>query len=337
VTVLGEKILIKRIDGKAYAVKDRCLHRGVRFSEKIECYTKNTLTCWYHGFTYRWDSGDLCDILAQPDSKAINRRKLRTYPVEEAKGLIFVFVGDDGRVPPPLQEDVPPTFLDEDMAIHGAHYMVKSNWRVGAENGFDGLHVYIHRQSGLIAETQRSLPLGHTTAPDTARMHEEEGSPKGVFDDFSGHASVWEGIIEDKVVVKGTRSPGVARRTSGASIWLPGVLRVDNFPDGDITQFEWYVPITEDTHLYIITIGKRVKTPEEATHFEHEFWNRWKPVSLEGFNDQDIMAREAMQKYYGNDRAWLEEGLIEGDQIVLRWRELCHRHHRGLQQPEHTW
>ena len=49
------------------------------------------------------------------------------------------------------------------------------------------------------------------------------------------------------------------------------------------------------------------------------------------------MAREASQDYYGNDRAWIEEGLIEEDLLIVHWRELCHNHNRGLQLPEHLW
>ena len=48
----GEKLLLNRVDGKVYCVRDRCLHRGVNFSARLECYAKGTVTCWYHGYTY---------------------------------------------------------------------------------------------------------------------------------------------------------------------------------------------------------------------------------------------------------------------------------------------
>ena len=57
VTMLGEKILIRRIDGHLYAIEDRCAHRRVQLSAKLECYTKDTVTCWYHGFTYSFRDG----------------------------------------------------------------------------------------------------------------------------------------------------------------------------------------------------------------------------------------------------------------------------------------
>lgn len=336
VTVCGEEILLKRVDGLVRAIRDRCLHRGVKLSEKVECYTPDTITCWYHGFTYKWNDGKLCDILASPDSKAIGRRNVKSYPVQEAKGLVFVFVGDEGFESPPLLEDVPPMFLDDDLEMHCAIYEVESNWRVGCENGFDGLHVYIHRASELVPDTQRSLPIGHLAKSGEVEVHEDEGAPKGVYDAFANHTSIWEGKVEGQVVVTGTkRVSDKPTRTTAASLWMPCGLRVDDFPDQDIAQFEFYVPVTESRHLYVMLVGKRVSSDEERAHFTHEFWNRWKPVGFENFNAQDIQARLALQKFYRRDSAWLEEMLIEGDSPLIKWRELCHRHARGVQKPEH--
>src|SRR5882757_36852 len=84
-TLLGERILFRRIDGEIHAVQDWCLHRGVPFSTRPECYTKDTITCWYHGFTYDVPSGDLKTILTDPESPLIGKMKLRSYPVVEAK------------------------------------------------------------------------------------------------------------------------------------------------------------------------------------------------------------------------------------------------------------
>ena len=40
VQLLGERILLKRVDGRVYGIRDRCLHRGVQLSRKIECFTQ---------------------------------------------------------------------------------------------------------------------------------------------------------------------------------------------------------------------------------------------------------------------------------------------------------
>src|SRR5207237_4925992 len=115
--LLGERIAFKRVDGRVYALEDRCAHRGVRFSARPECYTKHTITCWYHGFTYDVRDGRLETIVTDPESALIGKVRLRAYPVEERQGLVFVFVGDLDPAPP-LALDVQPGFLDDGLAIY---------------------------------------------------------------------------------------------------------------------------------------------------------------------------------------------------------------------------
>ena len=57
--------------------------------------------------------------------------------------------------------------------------------------------------------------------------------------------------------------------------------------------------------------------------------------ALQGFNDDDIWAREAMQKFYADETGWLREQLFEADGNILEWRKLASRHNRGIQAPEH--
>src|SRR5580704_13550983 len=102
--MLGERILFKRIDGRVYAIEDRCAHRGVAFSVRPECYTKNTISCWYHGFTYDLRSGALVAIITDPESPLIGKVTLKAYPVEEHKNLVFAFIGDEA--PHPLALDL---------------------------------------------------------------------------------------------------------------------------------------------------------------------------------------------------------------------------------------
>ncbi|HEY8857198.1 MAG TPA: Rieske 2Fe-2S domain-containing protein, partial [Rugosibacter sp.] len=94
IKLLGEDLLVNRANGKLFCIKDRCLHRGVPFSAKIETYTPETISCWYHGWTYRWEDGLLSDIITNPESMHIGKQRLKTYPAQEAKGCVFIFLGD---------------------------------------------------------------------------------------------------------------------------------------------------------------------------------------------------------------------------------------------------
>jgi carbazole 1,9a-dioxygenase len=333
IELLGEKLLIKRIEGKVYAMRDRCLHRGVPLSRKPDCYTKDTITCWYHGYTYRFQTGELVNILAVPDSRLIKRRKIVTYPVQEAKGLIFVFLGDEDEVHD-LKKDVPPGFLDDNMMVLGKHRIVNSNWRLGAENGFDGLHIFIHKDTTLRHYRTFNFPIGHTPLPGAVQLVEDEDGPKGVTDDFAQHTPVWDGVIDGEVVVSGPRSSAVkgTSAAAGTSIWLPGVLKVENFPVGGLIQYEWYVPLDAERHLYVQTIGKPCSSDEERMNFANEFETTWKPHGLDGFNADDIWAREVTEPFYADDYGWVDEMLCEPDETILEWRRLASRHGRGIQQ-----
>jgi carbazole 1,9a-dioxygenase terminal dioxygenase component len=335
--ILGEDILFRRIDGRVYAMHDRCIHRGVKLSDKVECHTKGTISCWYHGFTYRWEDGGLCDIIGAPESRAIGRKKIKVYPTEEAKGLVFVFIGDADFVAPPLSHDAPPEFLDENTTVETGVYNIASNWRLGPEGGIDEIHRYLHRESPLLLNTRSAMPLGHAAVKEQFELVEDKDGPCGVIDHFAPDKMYFDGSIEGETVVRGVTfgSAGAPKRAVSASIWMPACLRVKGFPDAGLTLFEWYVPIDETTHRCFMTLSKTVANDEEARAFSREFHTRWKPLALEGFLTQDIMARESAQAFYAKDRSWLEEVLIEEDFMLIEWRKLCSRNARGVQTPEH--
>ena len=63
--------------------------------------------------------------------------------------------------------------------------------------------------------------------------------------------------------------------------------------------------------------------------------DKWIDLALDGFNDDDVWAREATEEFYRDDRGWVEERLFETDLAIVEWRRLASAHHRGLQKPEH--
>ena len=333
-TLLGESILINRVDGVAYAIRNRCLHRGVKFSRRLECHKHGTITCWYHAFTYDWKSGQLVDIITNPSSALIGKHKLQTYPVTEAQGLVFVFVGHEA--PPELAADVPPGFLDVERTIHGKRRVVKSNWRLGVENGFDASHIFIHKGSPLCAGNDIALPLGFAPTQPGVGTRPSIGAPGpiGLYDLLGESAiPVFEGTIAGETVLEGHF--GEKRVADNISIWLPGVLKVDPWPQEGMQQYEWYVPVDATTHIYLQTLGKVTGSAAEADAFRKEVDDKWVALALDGFNDDDVWAREATEEFYGDqDRGWVEERLFEADIAIVQWRRLASEHNRGIQRPE---
>jgi carbazole 1,9a-dioxygenase terminal dioxygenase component len=329
VKLLGEGLVLRRVDGQVFALEDRCAHRRVPFSAKIECYTKDTLTCWYHGFTYNFRDGKLVGVLTEPGCALVGKMGIKTYPVQEAQGVVFVFIGDGD--PPALAEDVPPGFLDENLATGGICRTVNSNWRLGAENGFDTTHIYIHRNSKFMNTTDALLPLG-LVPTDKHSMDIVKGpGPKGVIDKLaSNYIPVLESTI-DNVTVAAKMKPNGKAVAYSVSIWLPCVLRVEGFPSPEITQFEWYAPIDEKTHMYWQILGKKISHAEGAAAFRTEVKSYWEDVALRGFNDDDVWAREALEDAYTKGDGWIKERLFKPDMCIVEWRKLASTCHRGIQ------
>ena len=333
VKLLGEKLLLNRIGDKIYCMRDRCMHRGVQLSVKPECLTKDTITCWYHGWTYAWETGSLVTILSNPQSSQIGRHNLKVYQVQEAKGLVFVFLGD--VAPPPLSTDVPPNFLDDDLEICSAIQTIKSNWRVGVENGFDSGHIWIHKHSRLVTANDLALPLGFAPPEGipTTRVGDAPGGPRGIYD-LLGERSmpVFEAYIDDVKVAEGNF--GETRVANEISIWLPGVLKVDPWPQHGMIQFEWYVPVDATSHLYVQTLARKVASDADRAAYRQEFVDKWAQLAFHDFNDDDVWAREASEEFYANDLGWLEERLYEPDIAIVEWRKFASTHNRGVQTPE---
>jgi carbazole 1,9a-dioxygenase terminal dioxygenase component len=339
--VLGERIAFKRIDGQVYAVEDRCAHRGVRFSARPECYTKNTITCWYHGFTYNVKTGKLVQILTQPDSKL--QLSLRTYPVQERSGVVFVFVGDR-ESPPPLETDLPPGFLKPGLVTRGIRRVVKCNWRLAAENGFDATHIYIHRNDALIKSRGRPQPFASRMPLETkaSSIVQSESGARGLYvhTRTGGETPVFEVEIEGEIV-RSPRAPlpgeHLPSREVATSIWLPGTLEVENFPTQGMSQFEWYVALDERHHIYWQVVGRQVESEELAQRFYDEVDAVWYTMALTaGFNDSDVFAREQLDVPYGEEDHWQRERLFEPDTYIVQWRMVASRYNRGIQSRQHV-
>jgi carbazole 1,9a-dioxygenase terminal dioxygenase component len=73
----------------------------------------------------------------------------------------------------------------------------------------------------------------------------------------------------------------------------------------------------------------------EADAFREEVNDKWIALALDGFNDDDVWAREATEEFYGdNDRGWIEERLFETDMAIVEWRKLASLRNRGIQRRE---
>ncbi len=157
--MLGENLMFIRAHGKVRALFDRCAHRGMLLSEGF-CLAEGTITCPYHGWVFDVADGQCVAALTDgPESSVVGKRgkRVRTYPVEERNGMVYVYMGDGN--PPPLEEDVPEELLDPERFVTGLTVNTwQCNWRAAVENGHDAAHAPVVHVNSLRWRT--SLALG---------------------------------------------------------------------------------------------------------------------------------------------------------------------------------
>jgi phenylpropionate dioxygenase-like ring-hydroxylating dioxygenase large terminal subunit len=139
----GEPIVVVRTEtGRLYALEDRCAHRQVPLSQGV--VDGERLRCNYHGWTY--DCAGACvDVpyIGRGEARAPNG--VRSYPICEADGLLFVFPGD-----PALAEARKPgslgAFTDRRYKTRRLNRQVAAHYSFMHENLMDMNHQFLHRR-----------------------------------------------------------------------------------------------------------------------------------------------------------------------------------------------
>lgn len=260
IKLLGEDIAVVRDNGKAYALANRCPHRGVPLTYGNKQFP-GTLSCVYHGWTFDLESGDLCAVITDgPESRLCGKVTQPTYDVEERLGMVWIYVGD-GEEPHPIDDQLPEELV-ENAAVVGTRIQPREgNWRFACENGFDEGHAkYLHRTA--LWRLFKAMPVWNITRIERRgrwifRVQEEQHWEA----DFPG-VGKWTGLAWYKKKPSGkisnigntgsTREPNpviAAQEFPGfVSVCMPGVLRVV-YPT--FIHYEFYTPVDEDNHLYV--------------------------------------------------------------------------------------
>ena len=106
--MLGEPVLIGRgRDGAAFAMRDICPHRGVPLSAG-RVLADETVECPYHGWRFKRD-GVCAAIPSLVGGEPIDAAniKVKSYPVREQDGLIWVYMAALGRETAPPRSEPP--------------------------------------------------------------------------------------------------------------------------------------------------------------------------------------------------------------------------------------
>jgi phenylpropionate dioxygenase-like ring-hydroxylating dioxygenase large terminal subunit len=158
VTIIDEPLVLFRTrEGSAAALRDCCCHRNAPLSHG-RC-ENGVLRCMYHGLMFD-GSGQCVGIPGQTHIPSTCR--VRSYPVLESRGCVFVWMGDPARADPlliPLPDDYDP----RDWDLRWTQCDLRTHYMLMNDNLADMSHVaFLHEATfgggdTRIAETHPTI------------------------------------------------------------------------------------------------------------------------------------------------------------------------------------
>jgi phenylpropionate dioxygenase-like ring-hydroxylating dioxygenase large terminal subunit len=300
VKVLGEDIVVFRDKGKLYALAERCPHRGALLSQGRCLYPgSGTISCPYHGWTFSGESG-LCvaKLMEGPDATMSRQAAVKSYPIRELRGAIWLFVGDIAA--PRLEDEVPEVLTaTEDWHGFATWRTYRCNWRIMKDNLCHDMHApFVHRNSPELmfqpvfpfASKLAAFPLDDDSGVGYVS---KDGIPAAEYPGlgtFPPQQETWYRFLKptgrgkeinakDQAVVR----YGVKYRQSSL---MPGATFIGR-PSGDYFVLRWVTPIDADSNFYYSWSLFRRQSPWRTLK-QRLFWLCWLSWVHDWlFSDQD--------------------------------------------------
>jgi phenylpropionate dioxygenase-like ring-hydroxylating dioxygenase large terminal subunit len=161
-------VLYRKEDGSVVALQDLCPHRFTPLS--LGTVKNDTIQCGYHGMTF--DGAGRCVRIPGQD-RIPAQADIRSYPVRENLGLVWVWAGDPAVAERTAVFDLP-QYHDKDnwTPVHGESLFIGANYLNLADNLTDPAHVnFVHLST-----------LGSSGASEEAPIkNEQQGSTTIVY------------------------------------------------------------------------------------------------------------------------------------------------------------
>jgi phenylpropionate dioxygenase-like ring-hydroxylating dioxygenase large terminal subunit len=319
-TILCENfVAFRAASGQVAVFNERCPHRGC--SLEIAHPADDSLTCLFHGWKFHV-SGKCILTPNEVDPKFPARVPLRSYPVREAGGVIWVYFG----------EGEPPTFPNyiftclPESQIYPRMAICEFNWLTGWEAILDPSHVtLLHRSWVGSAPNPNSRP-----SPDFNEMSQNT-APVLEFED-TDYGFRYAAI---RALPDGRRYIRVSVCVEPSGVFIAGTqterkVMIMSIPIDNLRSIQWYFWFSPEgpmeDHVRAFAVGA---TDPDDDNFYHRL--KGKPFygqdrdavragkSFTGFNDimfEDFVAGEAQGAI--PDRA--AEFLGHADMAIMRAR-----------------
>ncbi len=335
VQLLGEELVAYRSpNGSLGLIDEYCPHRGASLvlANNEDC----GLRCLYHGWLVNGD-GKVLETPPEPaDSKLKERVIFVAYKVHEAGGVVWAWLGDQSKAPPP------PAFefagLDPSQIII-MRAREEANWAQAIEGVLDSAHSnYLH--SGGIKPTEDAT--ANTVLGTKAHLDRpsDDGAPK-LDVETTSYGFRYAAIRKPLREADRNKYIRVTLFIAPCFGMFPAAKGWGNMqffvPEADGKSMFWYViwkkdaPMTQaERDRYLDNMGLRpgVDVDENLNKFAKRS-NNWKQdraammrgdsfTGIKGVNIEDIVIHESMGPIY--DRT--KEHLGSSDLAVIHYRRM---------------
>jgi phenylpropionate dioxygenase-like ring-hydroxylating dioxygenase large terminal subunit len=182
-------VLFREATGAVRALADRCPHRQAPL--RLGTLEGDHIRCGYHGLAF--DGHGQC--VHNPHGPVPRAARVRTYPLVDRHGMLWIWMGDPARADPGLILDY--SWQDPERFHVGKRYLnIKSSYQLEIENILDLSHIaFLHkttlgsagvsegefrsRQEGDVVWSMRSTE--NDTVPDS--LADVMGVPRGALVD----------------------------------------------------------------------------------------------------------------------------------------------------------
>lgn len=313
--VAGKPIVMWRTGtDKVVAFDDRCVHKRMPLSAG-KLLQDGVLECAYHGFCY--DSTGACvRIPAQPDSPIPSRAKLRSFPVVEQDGIVWVWPGQAEKVSgitPPRTPEIGASDWD---SVRIGPMEVNANYRLLIENLLDITHFYPLHDGNVGDIVNSRIPVefveqtidGNHSIKSIRRAQNYKQPPLLV---------QWLGYeVVDREHTHCMMSPGVTRVEMRAA--PPGQLGTD--ADRSYVIYHTHTPIDAKRHVWRLSVNCPAKYPSPSD--EHRSMAQYMADTFPPVIEQDRWALEKQQEMLEYPDEGYNEVHLRSDQAIVRLRKI---------------
>ena len=305
-TFLKENVvLFRKESGELVAFEDRCAHRRLPLS--VGRLIGDTIECGYHGLIY--DSSGTC-VKVPGQQNVPKGARVRSYPVTERHGYVWIWIGDADRADDSLIPDYSRITLPH-VGRHRIALHIQGHYQLIVDNLLDLSHLpYVHGTTTGNPPVAEDATVEVETRGHTVQVKRWAGNvtPSRTFAQFGGYTGkvdIWQ-ISQFQppsyVRVSYGSGPSGIGIPKGEDIWTPG--------HWGFQVFHGITPETEQTsHQFRYIVHERGEADEETTA---EFYRQ---------NDQiineDRVIFEIQQQSLLSEHGGLSPGEVKSAAIIM--------------------